>query len=104
MEHDPLRELDKYGQRKKQFYLHIGIFGFSTVVMYIFNKITEPENIWTIYISMVWLGMIALHYLYAFGVFLPKEKQVHNHHEEGKAMDELKLKEMKRDYRDSDLV
>jgi len=103
MTHDPFRGIRKYEPAQRQFFMHMGLAGASTIVMYIYNKITEPDYLWTLYISAVWFVVVGVHYVIAFGV-LKKKKQKHNYHEEGKEIDKMELKKKQRNYRDSDLV
>lgn len=104
MPDDPFQALSKYGKRKKQFFLHMGLASFSSVIMFVFNLISQPDNLWTPKISFVWMIIIVVHYVYAFGILDSNKPQNVHHSEEADAIDKLHLKEKEKRYRDSDLV
>lgn len=125
-----IRKAKKRVKAKKGFYFHFASYVIVIGFLFVMNQITDPYNTWFIFPALSWGVGIAFHYLGVFGIpgigtlskdwedkEIEKELQKMGHKQElldlpedpskkeRLEMDEhLELKEMRKNYDDSEFV
>ena len=125
-----IRKAKKRVKAKKGFYFHFASYAIVITFLFIMNRLTSPYENWFIYPALSWGVGIAFHYIGVFGIpgigtlskdwedqeiekelrkmgqnqevlELPKRKKSRN---ELDMDDHLELKEMRKNYDDSEFV
>ncbi len=120
-----LKAAKKKVAAKKEFYKHLILFGIASVFFIALNMLLIPERIWFHIAILAWgIGGVLPHYLHVFGIgsltlFGKKWEEDQIEKELGKIenneggmelqdlpddVEELKLKELRKNYDENDLV
>jgi hypothetical protein len=123
---DDIQKAKKRVKSKKDFYQHLMAFVIVNFFLFLLNMLTSPFTLWFVYPTLGWGVGLAFHYVEIFGVpgfnILSKEweekeidselrKMKADHYKAPKkplsneeSLDELELKELRKNYDESELV
>lgn len=122
---EELKKAKKRVKAKKDFYQHLMTYVIINAFLLILNLLTSPTSIWFYYPLLGWGVAVLFHYADVFGVpgfdilnqeweerelqdeLRRNEKSTSNKSNEGKEKSDtesLELKELRKNYKDSDLV